>query len=65
MFIVRNSEGVHAYLLKCFRGTCSSVGMLKGYMVRERLGTPVLDNGSGQLDLKTTTLLCCLLFQAT
>jgi len=23
-------------------GTCSSVEMLKGYMVRERLGTPVL-----------------------
>jgi len=30
MFICRNSEGVHAYLLKCRRGTCSSVGMLKG-----------------------------------
>jgi len=42
MFIDRNSEGVHAYLLKCFRGTCSSVGMLKGYVVRERLGTPGL-----------------------
>jgi len=42
VFVVRNSEGVHAYLLKCCRGTCSSVGMLKGYMVRERLGTPVL-----------------------
>jgi len=44
MFICQNSEGVHAYLLKCCRGTCSFVGMLKGYMVRERLGTPVLDN---------------------
>jgi len=43
MFIVRNSEGVHAYLLESFRGTCSSVGMLKGYVVRERLGTPALD----------------------
>ena len=42
MFICRNSEGVHAYLLKCCRGTCSSVGMLKGYMVKERLGTPGL-----------------------
>jgi len=25
-----------------FGGTCSSVEMLKGYMVRERLGTPGL-----------------------
>jgi len=42
MFICRNAEGVHAYLLKCWRDTCWSAGMLKGYMVRERLGTPVL-----------------------
>ena len=44
MFLCRNPEGVHAYLLKCCRGTCSSVGMLKGYMVRERLGTPDFDS---------------------
>jgi len=37
MFICRNAEGVHAYLSKCRRGTCSSVGMLKGCMVSERL----------------------------
>jgi len=43
MFICQNSEGVHPYLLKCCRGTCSFVGMLKGYMVRKRLGTPVLE----------------------
>jgi len=43
MFIYRNAEGVHAYLLKCCRGTFSSVGMLKGYLARERLGTPVLN----------------------
>jgi len=36
----QNAEGVHTYVLKCWRGTCSSVRMLKGYMVRERLGTP-------------------------
>ena len=30
------------FVIRNFRGTCSSVGMLKGYMVRERLGTPVL-----------------------
>jgi len=40
MFICQNSEGVHPDLLKCCRGTCSFVGMLKGYMVRKRLGTP-------------------------
>jgi len=40
MYICRHSEGVHTYLLKCCCGTCSSVGMVKGYMVRERLGTP-------------------------
>ena len=42
MFICRNAKGVHAYLLKCCRGTFSSFGMRKGYMVRERLGTPDL-----------------------
>ena len=42
MFICLNSEGVHPYLLKCCRGTCSFVRMLKGYMVRKRLGTPGL-----------------------
>jgi len=42
MFIVRYSEEVHAYLLKCCRGTCSSVGILKGYMVKEMLRTPAL-----------------------
>jgi len=44
MFICRNAEGVHAHLSKCLNGTCSSGGMLKGYMVIERLGTPVLGN---------------------
>ena len=43
MFICRNAEGVHADLLKCCRGTFSSVGMLKGYMVREWFGTPDLN----------------------
>jgi len=40
MFICRNSEGIHGNLLKSCKGTCSSVGLLKGYMVRERLGNP-------------------------
>ena len=42
MFICRNAKGVHAYLLKCCRGIFSLFGMLKGYMVRERLGIPDL-----------------------
>jgi len=42
MYVCQNAEGVHTYLLKWGRGTCSSFRMLKGYMVRERLGTPVL-----------------------
>jgi len=43
MFIWQNSEGVLPYLLKRCGGTCSFVGMLKGYIVRKRLGTPALD----------------------
>jgi len=42
MFICQNAEGVHASRLKRWRCTCSSVWMLKGYMARERLGTPAL-----------------------
>jgi len=42
MLIFPNTEGVHAHLSKCWRGTCLSVGILKGCMVRERLGTPAL-----------------------
>jgi len=38
MFICENSEWMHPYLLKCCRGTCSFVRLLKGYMVRKRLG---------------------------
>jgi len=48
MFICQNSEEVHPYLLKCCRGTCSFVGMLKGYMVRKRLGTPVLQQAESR-----------------
>jgi len=51
MFICRNAEGVHAYLLKCRRGTCSSVRMLKGYMVNKSLATPALNSIENLLDL--------------
>ena len=33
------------FVIRNFRGTCQSVGMLKGYMVRKRLGTPALEHG--------------------
>jgi len=52
-FVIRNIRGnLHVHLSKFWRGTCLSVEMLsgymlicwklKGYMVRERLGTHVL-----------------------
>ena len=43
MLICRNAEGVHAYLSKCWKSNCSSVLMLRGYMVRKSLGTPALE----------------------
>ena len=30
------------FLIRNVRGTCSSVEILKGYMFRERLGTPAV-----------------------
>ena len=33
---------IQPFAIRNFRGTCSSVEMLKGYVVRERLGTPAL-----------------------
>ena len=38
-FVMRNLR-VHIHLLICWRGTCYFAEMLKGHMVRERLGTP-------------------------
>jgi len=51
VFIGRNAEGVHTYLLKCYRGTFSSVGMLKGYIANERLGTTGVDCGTTALNV--------------
>jgi len=39
------------FVIRNFRGTCSSVEMLKEYMVRERLVTPELDLCVVQLEL--------------
>ena len=58
MFICQNSEGVHPYLLKCCRGTCTFVGMLKGYMVRKRLGTPELIHHLEVSFLMSKQLVC-------
>jgi len=52
MFICQNCEGVHPYLLKCCGGTCSFVGMLKGYIIRKRLGTPGVQVQSFNLQSK-------------
>jgi len=46
--VILNIQWIFAILLSLFvirnfRCTCSSIKMLKGYMVTERLGTPVLD----------------------
>jgi len=54
---------VHVHLSKCWRGTCLSVRMLKGYMVRERLGTPELEGRTRTkcrvLFVGTQTIICC------
>jgi len=45
-------------------GTCSSVGMLKGYMVRERLGIPALSRSNHILastPLFFSPYVCCIL----
>jgi len=41
-FVLRNFRGA-CLSFECWRRSCSSVGMLKGYMVRKRLGIPVLE----------------------
>ena len=35
--------------IRNFRGTCSSIEMLKGYMVKESLGTPALSQSVQEL----------------
>jgi len=41
---------LNLFVTRNFRGTCSSIKMLKGYMVRESLGTPVLNLNLGNSD---------------
>jgi len=44
MLIVKNNFVIFLslFVIRNFRGTCSSIEMLKGYMARESLGTPDL-----------------------
>jgi len=38
------------FVIRNFRGTCSSIETLEGYMARESLGTPVLNLNMGNSD---------------
>jgi len=57
VFICQNSEGVHPYLWKRCGGTCSFVGMLKGYIVRKRLGTPDLESDRTKATIDKTLIV--------
>jgi len=41
---------LNLFVIRNFRGTCSSIEMLKGYRARESLGTPVLNLNPGNSD---------------
>ena len=41
---------LNLFVIRNFRGTCLSIEMLKGYMARESLGTPVLNLNQGNSD---------------
>jgi len=41
---------LNLFVVRKFGGTCSSIEMLKGYMARESLGTPVLNLNLGNGD---------------
>jgi len=53
IFLSQEILGAHVHLSKCWRGTClsfkmlkgtfSTVTLLKGYMVSERMRTPALE----------------------
>ena len=43
------------FVTRNFKGTCSSFEILKGYMVRERLGTPALAQSGRYLCLIITS----------
>jgi len=42
---------LNLFVIRSFRGTCSSMEVLKGYMARESLGTPVLNLNLGNSDI--------------
>jgi len=41
---------LNLFVIRNFKGTCLSIEMLKGYMARESLGTPVLNLNQGNSD---------------
>jgi len=41
---------LNLFVIRNFRSTCSSIEMLKGYMARESLRTPVLNLNLGNSD---------------
>ena len=41
---------LNLFVIRNFSGTCSSIEVLKGYMARESLGTPVLNLNLGNSD---------------
>jgi len=43
-FVIRSFRGTCSSV-EMVKGTCLSVELLKGYMVKERLVTPALDSG--------------------
>jgi len=46
------------FVIRKFRGTCSSAEMLKKYMVRERLGTPVLLHSASNIVSASHSFKC-------
>ena len=42
---------LNLFVIRNFMGTCSSTEVLKGYMARESLGTPVLNLNLGNSDI--------------
>ena len=42
---------LNLFVIRNFMGTCSSIEVLKGYMARESLGTPVLNLNLGNSDI--------------
>jgi len=51
---------INNFVIRNYRGTCLSVEMLKGYMVREKLKTPSLEKPHSAFQRLCAALLRCL-----